>query len=77
MWNIYLYFIILKLFTNFQIIYFFLVKIIANASLSKLVYINKIQWRNNLYLERMGVVWGSRGPIVILFFLAWLLLREN
>jgi hypothetical protein len=34
MWNIYLYFIILKLFTNFQNIIFF-VKIVANASLSK------------------------------------------
>ena len=33
MWNIYLYFIILKLFTNFQNIYMFLVKIVDNASL--------------------------------------------
>ena len=33
MWNIYLYFIILKLFTNFQSI-IFLVKIVANASLN-------------------------------------------
>ena len=33
MWNIYLYFIILKLFTNFQNM-IFLVKIVANASLS-------------------------------------------
>ena len=32
MWNMYLYFIILKLFTNFQNI-IFLVKIVANASL--------------------------------------------
>jgi hypothetical protein len=32
MWNIYLYFIILKLFTNFQNI-IFLVKIVANACL--------------------------------------------
>jgi hypothetical protein len=37
MWNIYLYFIILKLpvFTNFQNLFFFLVKIIANAALRK------------------------------------------
>ena len=35
MWNIYLYFIILKLFTNFQNI-IFLVKIVANASLTEL-----------------------------------------
>ena len=34
MWNIYLYFIILKLFTNFQNI-IFLVKIVANATLNK------------------------------------------
>jgi hypothetical protein len=33
MWNIYLYFIILKLFTNFQNIYIFMVKIVGNASL--------------------------------------------
>ena len=36
MWNIYLYFIILKLFTNFQNI-IFLVKIVANASLINII----------------------------------------
>ena len=34
MWNIYLYFILLKLFTNFQKHIIFLVKIVANASLN-------------------------------------------
>jgi hypothetical protein len=42
MWNIYLYFIILKLFTNFQNI-IYLVKIVANASLI-IIFIRQIQY---------------------------------
>ena len=38
MWNIYLYFIILKLYTNFQNI-IFLVKVVANASLNVFFYL--------------------------------------
>jgi hypothetical protein len=41
MWNIYLYFIILKLFTNFQNIIFG-VKIVANASLNMIICVSLI-----------------------------------
>jgi hypothetical protein len=70
MWNIYLYFIILKLFTNYQNI-MFLVKIIANASLTDFSYFPpKFVFRkllNTVRTDRKWPVWKGMLRISVIF----------
>ena len=79
MWNIYLYFIILKLITNFQNI-IVLVKIVANASLSecKFRHPNSNQYSRKLVKLKLYIfLMYSREFLLGYFLITWTVKVKN